>query len=277
MMGKVSRALRLMRSSWWILNQDRELLVFPLLSGISMALVLATFMVPGVMVGMEPLARALERDTFLLYELLAVFYFANYLVIIFFNAALMACVMARMDGHDPTVGYGLRCAWRRLPQIAGWAFVSSTVGVILRMLIERVPLLGQVVIGLLGMAWTVTAYLVVPVLVAEGKGPVDAYRASVSLLRRSWGEQLVGEAGLSVIFGVLTVIPTAFIMLAISSKSVALMAGTLPVCGLIVAGLIVCHAAMQSIYAVAIYRYGVTGRAPAGFDDDTLRQAFRPG
>jgi len=45
-MGKFSRTWQLMGASWRLLKQDKRLVVFPLLSGLVLALVIASFAVP---------------------------------------------------------------------------------------------------------------------------------------------------------------------------------------------------------------------------------------
>src|SRR6185503_475508 len=57
-----------------------------------------------------------------------------------------------------------------------------------------------------GLVWTVTTFLVVPVLAAEGVGPIEAIGRSAALLRKSWGENLIGSAGISLVISLLTVL-----------------------------------------------------------------------
>jgi serine/threonine protein kinase len=116
------------------------------------------------------------------------FYLATSFVIVFFNTALISCALIRFDGGNPTLGDGLSAAVARLPQILGWALLSATVGTILKQVEERVPLVGKFVIGLVGMAWAILTFMVVPILAAEGLGPIAAVKRSTSLLRKTWGE-----------------------------------------------------------------------------------------
>lgn len=51
---------------------------------------------------------------------------------------------------------------------------------------ERVGVTGRLVVALLGMAWSVTSFLVVPVLVHKGSGPVEAYTESATMLKQAW-------------------------------------------------------------------------------------------
>jgi hypothetical protein len=135
-MGKFERTLELMRASWTVLRKDREILIFPVLSGIASILVLASFVVPLFMVGDLKKLSCSASDTEP-WIALFLFYFSNYLVIIFFNTAIVACATIRMRGGDPTVSDGLKAAGSRLSAIVGWAVVSATVGMILRTLENR--------------------------------------------------------------------------------------------------------------------------------------------
>lgn len=274
-MGKISRSWRLMRASWRVLKQDKELLLFPVISSIALVLILLSFAAPVIGLGTSRLMEAAAESSSLPYVLGFAFYFVTYTVMIFFNAALIACAFKRMDGGDPTLGYGLRAAWERLPQVLGWAALTATVGFLLRLIEERVPAVGKIAVALLGMAWAVTSYLVVPVLVAKGSGPIDAYKDSVALLRKSWGEQLVGNVGFGFIFFLLSLIP---IGIAVAAFMLAGPAVSMPVVAACVLGLIALaaiQATLQAIYNAAIYRYAAGDEAPAGFDGALLAESFR--
>ena len=123
--------------------------------------------------------RSLFRETLLgmthagpvvYYGLLFLFYVASCFVVIFFNTALISCVNAKPNGKDMSVGEGISNAANHLPAILGWAIVSATVGIVLHLLERRSGFLGQIVFSLLGGAWALVTYFVVPVLVLEDKG-----------------------------------------------------------------------------------------------------------
>ncbi|HEV2320198.1 MAG TPA: DUF6159 family protein, partial [Verrucomicrobiae bacterium] len=115
-------------------------------------------------------------------------------------AAVVACAATRMGGGEPTIADGIRAAASRLPVIAGWALVSATVGLILRIIEDRSNKFVQIIASLLGMAWTVMTYLVVPILVIENKNPIAALQESAGLLKKTWGEQLISNVSFSTIF-----------------------------------------------------------------------------
>ena len=133
------------------------------------------------------------------------FYLVQYTVIFFANTALVGAAMIRLQGGDPTLADGFRIASKRLGTIVGYALISATVGVVLRAISERLGFVGRIIIGLVGFAWHVATYLVMPVLAAEDIGPVDAIKRSSSLLKRTWGEQIVGNASIGAVFGLFMV------------------------------------------------------------------------
>jgi hypothetical protein len=149
---------------------------------------------------------------------------------------------------------------------------------VLRAIAERGGAIGSIVSIIGGMAWGLVTYLVVPVLVVEGVGPVEALKRSAALLRTTWGEQVVGN------FSIGLVLTIAFIALALAGGAmVALLAGVAAALGvaaavLLVAALIVLGligSALSGIFNIALYRYA-SGKDSGGFfPQETLAGAFR--
>ncbi len=277
MFARISYTWALMRASWDVLKKDKTLLLFPLLSGICCLMVLLSFAVPMFITGAwHPPARgASQVDVTVYYGILFLFYLANFFVITFFNTAIISCAMLRMAGGNPTVGDGFREAAARLPQIAGWALLSATVGLILRIIEDRSKWVGRIVAGLLGMAWTVTSFMVVPIIVAERKGPFGALKGSTEVLRKTWGEQLVGSFSFGMVFGILSLPAVAMIVIAIilGNTWMLMLSIGLAVGYLIVLSLV--QSALQSIFQAAVYLYAYNnGLAPEGFDSDLLAGAL---
>src|SRR5262249_51954169 len=130
------------------------------------------------------------------YLVLFAYYFVNYFVVIFCNSALISCAIVRFNGGEPTIADGLSASVSRLPQIHAWALVSATVGVLLKAIENANERVGEFVSALLGLAWSVLTFFVVPVLVVEKADPVTAVKRSMSILRKTWGESLVGNWGI---------------------------------------------------------------------------------
>lgn len=262
---------------------DKELLVFPLISGIACIFVMASFAVPlwasgyvdTVMNGDEN--GISQMDQFIGYVVLFAYYFVNYFVIIFFNSALVACAIIRFKGGDPNLRDGFSAAWSRLPQIVGWALVAATVGLILRVIESRSEKVGAIVASLLGMAWSAVTYFVVPVIVVEKAGPIEAAKRSFQVLKRTWGEALSANFGIGfvVFFGyLLAIIPIVLGAFAIGAGLVPLgiVAIVIGVVSLLVVSLI--SSALNTIIIGALYLYAAEGTIPREFDDDLFRHAF---
>ncbi|HXI82711.1 MAG TPA: DUF6159 family protein [Verrucomicrobiae bacterium] len=277
MFNRISYTWGLMRASWNVLKKDKTLLLFPLLSGICCALVLLSFAVPMFVSGAwHPPARdASSAQTTVYYGFVFLFYLANYFVITFFNTAIISCAMLRMAGGEPTVGDGFREAAARLPQIAGWALLSATVGLILRIIEDRSKWVGRIVAGLLGVAWTVASFMVVPVLVAERKGPFGALKGSTELLRQTWGEQLVGNFSFGMMFGLLGLPAFGFIIVALFLGSATALVLSIAFAVVWLMALSLVQSALQSIFQAAVYLYARNRMAPAGFESDMLASALR--
>ena len=265
-MSRIGNSLALARSSWAVLKADKELVLLPVISGIASLIVAASFILPIIFAGFADRGGATIGLLLLMYFVLAY-------ITIFFNAALISAANERLEGGDPTIGSAIRGAARRAGKILPWALLSAVVSVILRAIEERVGLVGKIVIAVVGMAWTVVTFLVLPIIVVEGIGTGKALKKSGSLVRNTWGENLAGHIGLGIV-GFLLILPSiALVAAGIASAGtgvggVAIGLGVL--WGIIV---MVVMAALTGIYQTALYHFAVSGHVPSGYFDSTLLQS----
>ncbi|WP_395707729.1 DUF6159 family protein [Casimicrobium huifangae] len=280
MFERLSRSWQLVKASGSVLRQDKELLLFPLISSFATLAVVACFLVPlfglGALDGLGgkgPMPASMYVVGFL-------FYVCQYFVIFYFNAALVGAAMVRLDGGNPTLGDGLRIANSKAVNILAYAAIAATVGMILRAIQERVGFLGKIVTGIIGAGWTLATSMVVPILVSRDIGPMDAVKESAMLLKKTWGENIAGQMGIGAAF---TLIQLAIIVTGVAlivaaavmgSATLAIILGALLVVSVIVTALT--HAALSGIYSAALYRYASSGESSAGFDSAVLQQAFLP-
>ncbi len=275
-MGKFSSTWSLMGASWQVLKKDKEILVFPLISGICCLIVLTSFAIPIIAGGAwrHLGGNSSTGSHVVYYAVLFLFYFCNYLVIVFFNSAIVACATMRMEGGDPTVSYGLQAALARLPLIAGWALVSATVGLILRVIEDRSERLGQFVAGLLGVAWTIASFLVVPILVIEKKEPLTALKESTALLKKTWGEQLIGNFSFGLVFFLLAIPAFIFVVMGLATGRGAGIIVGIFFAAAYLTGLALIQSALQAIFQSALYLYARDGRVAPGFEEGLLTNAM---
>jgi len=266
----------MMSACWQVLKQDTKLLVFPLISGVCCLLLLASFAAPLYFTNrwQPPGGNAPAANQAAYYGVLFLFYLCNYFVVIFFNAGIVACATLRMSGGNPTVGDGFRAAAARLPAIAGWAVVSATVGLVLRLIEDRSKWVGRIVAGLLGAAWTVVSFLVVPILVVENKNPVTALQESTALVKKTWGEQVAGNFGFGLMFFLLALPAFGVIVLSLFSGNIAVIGGCIALAVVYLIGLGLVQSALQSIFQAAVFLYARDGQVPEGFEAELLGNAM---
>jgi hypothetical protein len=277
MFDRIANGFAMARSSWGVLMSDKKLLLFPTISGILSVIVLISFAIPlGILFERGQLFDANQKLHIWVYPIIFAFYFVSYFVVIFCNAALVSCAILRFNGQESTLGDGFRAAMSRFPQILGWALVSASVGMLLKAIENVHEKLGALVSSLLGAAWSIMTYFVVPVLVVEKLGPIEAIGRSTSLLKKTWGEALVGKIGLG-LFLFLLAIPIGLLFIAgvvVLAQSQALGIALLAVAGVCLLMYLAVSAAMNSIFLTAVYQYAAYERAPDGFDQQALSRAF---
>jgi hypothetical protein len=279
-MNRLSNSWQMFKASLAVLAADKELLIFPALSSIALLLVTLAFALPLLL---GNLADSILFNGSGLFGLVALFlfYLVQYTVIFFANTALVGAALIRLRGGDPTVSDGLSIAGRKFGPILGYALIAATVGVLLQAFSRRSNGLGRFIISLIGMAWNIATFLVVPILAVEDVGPIEAVKRSASYLRRTWGEQIVGNIGLGFLFGLATfLVILAFVplfMLLLNAQSVNLwLLGGLAVILLILLSIIgLVRSTVEGIYAAAVYQYAVEGQASGFFDEELVRGAFR--
>lgn len=262
-MGRISRGWQLTKMSLRVVRKDKEILLFPFLSIVATLLILASFSLGIFMNG--DLGKEVRDDPWLFSAFWGIFYFVAFFIAVFFNAAVIGCATIRMEGGDPTVGDGLRTAFENLKGIFMWALFAATIGMILRMLQEKTGIIGRFVFGALGMAFTIASYFAVPVLIYEKVGPLKALSRSVSILKSTWGEALVGNLGLGAIF-ILLALPAflpIIVGLALMNLSALLIGLVVAAVYLLILGLVL--SAAQSVLLAALYRYAKTGKISEEF------------
>ncbi len=245
---------------------DKKLLVFPFLSGIVSLIVLATFIVPLVI--------GQFFGSLVSYAVLFAFYLVSYFVVIFFNTALVSCVNSRLQGREMSVGEAISNAFSHVSSILAWALISATVGIILNLVRERGGFLGQIAAAVAGGAWGLVTFFVVPVLVLEDKGVFDAIKESTTLIRKTWGESIIGSGSILLVFVLIGVIGFAGMMATLLTGSMVVFAIAVVLFIALVIVLAVVAAAMQGIFVTALYTYARTGTIPQAFRSDLIRNAF---
>jgi hypothetical protein len=282
-MERIKRSWTLVKASIDVLKLDKELLIFPLISSIVMIFVTLTFLIPTLVGNVLDGILNTGMPVFG-YIVLFLFYLVQYTVVYYNSTALVGAALIRLRGGDPTVKDGYKIAASRFMPILGWSLLSATVGLILNMLSNHSKNKGRgaggIISSLLGAAWNVITFLVVPILAVEGLGPIKAVQRSWELLKRSWGEQISGTLSIGLVFGLIGVLG-GLLLAGIGIGLSILIESFIP--GILFAILLVLFimvisllsSTLSGIFSAAVYAYAVDGQVGL-FDESLIRGAINP-
>lgn len=284
-MNAFTRSWKITQLTFRVINQDRELIWFALLAFIFSTLFTVAMVVPSVLPTL--MEEGVSQDSLQIFQYIIIFltYFGLAFIATFFNVCVVYTTKVRFEGGNATFGQSMSFAFTKLGLIFKWSLLSATVGLILKVLDNLASRLGKggqivasILIGLVGMAWSIVSIFVVPVLVYEGLGPIDAVKKSTQVIRKTWGESLIRHFGLGLIqffvfvliivlsFGLTYVLANAFEVIGLL---IGIGVGALL---MLLAGLI--FSVANTIFNTALYVYANKSLVPTGFDEETVKDAF---
>ena len=267
---RLSNGWQIALNSFAVLKENRQLILFPILSGISMILVISSFAVALFAASGWDTDNLRQYGTVANYLVLFVYYVVNYFVIVFFNTALVHCTHLYFSGEEVTIRKGIQFSLSRIRVIFSWAVFAATVGTALRLVQDNLGSLGKIITGLIGIVWSVTTSFVVPVIAYENLGPIDAFKRSASLMKEKWGESL----GATFSFGLVQLV--AFLLLAIPSFLLGYLLH--PIAGIVlfilgVFTILVVMSAARTIFISAVY-HNINGDPVKHFNQQLADNLF---
>jgi hypothetical protein len=285
-MNAFSRSWMITKLTFAVINKDRELIWFALLSFIFSSLYAIAMIFPSVIPAV--MERGYSQDSLQIFEYIMIFltYFGLAFIATFFNVCVVYTTKIRFEGGNATFAESIRFALSRIPVIVQWSLISATVGLILRILHNLASNLGKIgqivaniLIGLLGMAWSIMTIFVVPVLVYENTGPIDAVKKSTQVIKKTWGESLIKNIGLGLvqllIFVLILAVAGALTYgLMITFDAAGLFIGIgIAAFLLLLTGLVFTVA--STIFNTALYIYANNNLVAPGFREDVVKGAFK--
>jgi len=268
MAGSNPTGKAILKASLELFRQDRQMIWLPVMAAVTAFVTFAVITVPVAVVA--------DHSGIAIFIALAVASVVATSATLIFNVALCFAAADRIEGRDPTVAGALGQAWQRKGTIFKWAILSAVVGTVIRMLEERLGLIGRIIGVAGGLAWAVATFMVVPVLAFEDVGPIEALKRSSSILRQRFGT--VARGGLR--FGFLF-LGLSLAAVAVMALGIAISVANLPLVGIPVAVLgfigllgVAMYGSAASMYMRTIlYRFATDKSIPdLGVD---VSQAFR--
>lgn len=284
-----SRSWEITKLSFGVIKQDKELIIYPILSSFFSILYSGAMLFPIVLnqlfsVGTENLDQ-IQFDI-INYVLMFILYFGLAFLATFFNVCTVYTAKTRFEGGNATLGSSLKFAFSKFFTIFQWAFLSATVGVLLYILdqiAQNLEGVGRFLViflrGIVSIAWNIVTLFVVPALVYYDVGPFEAIRKSVDNLKKTWGESLVRHYGLGLIqflVSFATIIIFAgisiglFFLLNITGLLIGIGVGIM-----VLIIVILVFGIANNIFNTALFVYGDTGKIPGNYTSNTMKNAFR--
>ncbi|HEY6471356.1 MAG TPA: DUF6159 family protein [Acidimicrobiales bacterium] len=236
-MAKNPNGRAVLNASFRLLRQDRQMIWLPVMATVTAVICFAV--ISG------PIAFALRHSTFGVFLALLCGSVVASAATVIFNVALVFAATDRIEGRTPTVSGALAQAWGRKGIIFQWALLAAVVGTAIRLLEERLGLLGRILGFAGGLAWVVATYLVIPVLAFEDVGPIEAIKRSSSMFKNRFGT--VARSGLrfGVLFGAASIL--AAIVLVVGIGLAAAGSATL------VLGIVIAVLGFGALIGIAMY------------------------
>jgi hypothetical protein len=269
---RLSNGWNISLNSFKVLRENKQLIIFPILSGISMVAVIASFMVSILASAGWDTDQIAEAPTAATYAGLFLFYMLNYLIIVFFNTALIHCTTLYFRGERPTVKGGLAFSMSRLSAILSWSLFAATVGFLLRVLQENLGSVGKMITGLIGIVWNVATFFAIPVMIYEQTGPIETVKRSAGLMKQKWGERLGAGFSFAIIY-ILALFLVCGILFVAGSLFHPLLGISLAVLGAL--AVIAVLSASQTIFVAAMY-HNITGDPVQHFEQQFIDKLFEP-
>jgi uncharacterized protein DUF6159 len=253
-MNVITAIIELSRASLRVLRQRPLLAWFPILSLLTMVVMLALV---GPILDDEP--RWLT--------ILGLVFVAQ-LIHVFFYVALTHEALKALRGDEPSVASGLATATSRVPSILTFTVVTGTFGFFLAILGRSRNVAVHIARAIIGTAWSLATYLAIPVMVQERRGGVTSLRRSGMLFRRTWGETALSEVGIRVLTARITIVLVIIAILLVKLLGESLFAILLIVC--LATAAVGVIGALEAIYRAALYVFASEGVVPEPFGGPEL-------
>jgi hypothetical protein len=229
-MSKFQRSWQLFKSSLVIMAKNKQLLVFPIVVFFFTILILLFFLAP---VALRPTGYSIttaQHWQVISHSLftqttdarghvvqtsltptamgyLAFMYLVSMIFATFFNVAFYHEILAALRGETVSIRGGLKFACTRWKAILMWSLFAGLVGLIIQQIEQRLSFVGRIIARLLGMAWSVASVFVIPSIVQDEQNtnPIQMLKNSAGILKRTWGEALIGYVGMSLASGLILI------------------------------------------------------------------------
>ncbi len=277
-MGHFKRSVELTKSAWHVLKLDKELMTLPLIGFLYSIVVLV---ISGAVLGASSLVsgngQSIIRAVAAVVAAVGLTFVSSLIA-----GAICYAAIHRFEGGDPTVKGSLAAARQKAKPLFLFSVLTATIGLVLRVIEERIPVGGVIMSWLGSVAWSIASLFAIPFIVTSNEhlGPIEATKKSTSLIKQVWGESVlvslgIGLIGILVTFGYLIIATLVTTLFGLGiGVSAGVVVGILAILGFV--ALMIGLSVLGAIAKTAIFYWATTGKAPETFNQELLRTALTP-
>jgi uncharacterized membrane protein len=303
-MSKFQRSWLLFKSSLSIMSRNKQLLVFPIVVFLFTMLIVLFFLAPVVLrptgypyisaqhweaishslftQAVDARGRTVETSLTpgaMVY--LAFMYFVSMFFATFFNVAFYHEILAALNGQSVSIQRGLKFACARWKAVLMWTLFAGLVGLIIQQIEQRLSFVGRIIARFIGMAWSIASVFVIPIIVQDEQNanPIKMLKNSAGILKRTWGEALIGYVGMSLASGLILIISLVLLIGALVASIMVNNYWLIAVVGVIwlLAMFVLSYLSSVAgqIYKGALYLYAANGIVPEPYSKEMLDSAWK--
>lgn len=315
-MDRIQRSWELFKSSLFVMMQNKTLLVFPILTSVLTIMLVMLFLVPvafrptGYSYGSAQHWKAVTagivdvdaqgsvqgdatnasfhrgvRFGRNVKPIAAVYfvamYFACMFLATFLNVAFYHEILNALSGQPVSIGEGLSFAARKWKIILMWTLFAGIVGFIIKTLEERFGWFGEIIMRFIGAVWSIACVFVIPVIITEEEtsNPLVVLKKSAQTLTRTWGESLIGYAGVSLSSSVVMAISLVWLIggMAAAAFLHSILLGVLVFLSWLGALIVFSYlmSVASQIFRCALFLYASQGTLPHPYNEEMMSLAWK--
>jgi hypothetical protein len=262
-MGTFGDSWTLTKTAFRTIKEDKALLLFPLVSGLSALGIVVLFAIGAFSLFFFTNLSANVLDA-VVGVLAVVVYFLLWFISIYFTGALVGAAMMKLNGGQPTFKDGMAAARKNLRKLLGWSLIAGTIMLLIRVIASAISRRGgtAAIVGAIfafgaGISWAILTYFMVPVLMFEQESAWKSIKRSGSLFANTFGKTFISNLALGLILA------AGFVL-----GFVLIIAGVV-----FVVFMVILSSAAEGVLVTALYRYATTGQLVVGLIPPQYAQA----
>ncbi len=257
-----------------LVYSDRGLIFYPILMALVVFAEFAILFLPLVITSFIYVASPNAVGLLGYLVVLFVFYLASAFTSTYILVALLLAFRAYAAGKPITLGVALHKTTQYTKYIFEWALFYSIILLILRIIEQRLGLIGRIILGVAaGIALSIATIFVVPVIIDNKVGPISAMKQSASFFIHNFGKT-VGGLIYADLYNAMFIVAGLLIFMAgiLYVARISLLGGlaVFTVGLLIFIFGIIMNYLTTNVYKLILYDYINTGKLPSGISKELV-------